>query len=237
MQGKKWLPLIAWVWILLALAGTAPEAAMTNAAAAIPEEGCFVALTFDDGPRVGTTDRLLDGLLTRGASATFFLVGEEAEKAPELVRRMKQEGHQVGNHTWSHVRLEDAPLEEARQEVEKTDALLTELLGSGKYWLRPPYGQITQELEATLQTPVITWSVDPRDWESRNTEKVVAAVLRDARLGCIILLHDIYPTSVDAALKIVDTLQGQGMSFVTVEDLLRLRGIEPQAGALYRSGE
>lgn len=237
MQGKKWLPLIVWVWILLALAGAVPEAAMTSATAAIPEEGRFVALTFDDGPRAGTTDRLLDGLLTRGASATFFLVGEQAEKAPELVRRMKQEGHQVGNHTWSHVRLEDAPLEEAWQEVEKTDALLAELLGPGKYWLRPPYGQITQELEATLQTPVITWSVDPRDWESRNTELVVAAVLRDVRPGCIILLHDIYPTSVDAALKIVDTLQGQGMSFVTVEELLRLRGIEPQAGALYRSAE
>ena len=131
MQGKKWLPLIVWVWILLALAGAVPEAAMTSATAAIPEEGRFVALTFDDGPRAGTTDRLLDGLLTRGASATFFLVGEEAEKAPELVRRMKQEGHQVGNHTWSHVRLEDAPLEEAWQEVEKTDALLAELLGPG----------------------------------------------------------------------------------------------------------
>ena len=88
-----------------------------------------------------------------------------------------------------------------------------------------------------MQTPVITWSVDPRDWESRNTELVVAAVLRDVRPGCIILLHDIYPTSVDAALKIVDTLQGQGMSFVTVEELLRLRGIEPQASALYRSAE
>ena len=80
----------------------------SDAPAEIPACACYVALTFDDGPRQGTTGRLLDGLRERGASATFFLVGEEAEANPELVKRMKAEGHQIGNHTWSHVRLDDA---------------------------------------------------------------------------------------------------------------------------------
>ena len=194
-------------------------------------------MTFDDGPRQGTTGRLLDGLRERGASATFFLVGEEAEANPELVKRMKAEGHQIGNHTWSHVRLDDAAPDTIRQEVGKTDALLTDLLGPGSYWLRPPYGFITPGTEKEITVPMVKWSVDPRDWESRDTAKVVQAVLRDVKPNSIILLHDIYPTSVDAALQIVDTLQAQGYCFVTVEELLCLNSITPEAGQMYRSGD
>ena len=213
------------------------ESVPSDAPAEIPACACYVALTFDDGPRQGTTGRLLDGLRERGASATFFLVGEEAEANPELVKRMKAEGHQIGNHTWSHVRLDDAAPDTIRQEVGKTDALLTDLLGPGSYWLRPPYGFITPGTEKEITVPMVKWSVDPRDWESRDTAKVVQAVLRDVKPNSIILLHDIYPTSVDAALQIVDTLQAQGYCFVTVEELLCLNSITPEAGQMYRSGD
>lgn len=202
----------------------------------IPAETNYIALTFDDGPRKGTTDRLLDGLKERGASATFFLVGEQAQANPQLVQRMKAEGHQVGNHTWSHVRLEGATPAEITAEVGKNEAFLTELLGDGRYWLRPPYGLITPGAEAQITVPMVKWSVDPRDWESRDTAKVVQAVLKATKPNSIILLHDIYPTSVDAALQIVDTLQAEGYLFVTVEELLRLNGVTPQAGTMYRTG-
>lgn len=202
----------------------------------IPVETKYIALTFDDGPRKGTTDRLLDGLKARGASATFFLVGEQAQSNQELVQRMKAEGHQVGNHTWSHVRLEGAAPDVIREEVGRNEAFLSQLLGEGSYWLRPPYGLITPGTEAQIQVPMVKWSVDPRDWESRDTAKVVQAVLKDAKPDSIILLHDIYPTSVDAALQIVDTLQSEGYLFVTVEELLYLNGVTPQGGAMYRTG-
>ncbi|MDO4314899.1 MAG: polysaccharide deacetylase family protein [Oscillospiraceae bacterium] len=202
----------------------------------IPAETNYIALTFDDGPRKGTTDRLLDGLKERGASATFFLVGEQAQANPELVRRMKAEGHQIGNHTWSHVRLEGAAPAVVTEEVGKNEAFLAELLGEGSYWLRPPYGLITPGTESQIAVPMVKWSVDPRDWESRDTAKVVQAVLKDAKPNSIILLHDIYPTSVDAALQIVDTLQSEGYLFVTVEELLCLNGVTPQAGIMYRTG-
>ena len=142
---------------------TARSAAQADAAAAIPECQKYIALTFDDGPRKGTTDRLLDGLRERGASATFFLVGEEAAANLELVKRMKAEGHQIGNHTWSHVRLENAPQETVQQEIKKTEALLIEVLGPGEYWLRPPYGLISPGTEKEIKTPMVKWSVDPRD--------------------------------------------------------------------------
>lgn len=213
------------------------EAVPADSTAEIPVETRYVALTFDDGPREGTTDRLLDGLRERGASASFFLVGEQAAKYPDLVRRMKAEGHQVGNHTWSHVRLEGAPAEMVCQEVTQTETLLTKLLGEDSYWLRPPYGQVSEEIKSQVKVPMITWSVDPRDWESRDAGKVTQAILRDVKPNSIILLHDIYPTSVEAALKVVDALQAEGYVFVTVEELLFLNGVTPETGTIYRSGD
>ena len=204
--------------------------------ASISQDVKYIALTFDDGPRLGTTDRLLDGLKERGASATFFLVGEEIEKYPELVKRMQAEGHQIGNHTWSHARLEQADEAMLAQEVGATERLLDKILGGGDYWLRPPYGLISSEIESLIEVPMVKWSVDPRDWESRDEEKVTAAILEAVTPNSIILLHDIYPTSVDAALNVVDRLEKEGYLFVTVAELLRLNGVQPQDGVLYRTG-
>lgn len=235
MWRQRLLFLLAAALILLGCLGGG-ESIPADGTAAIPAETKYIALTFDDGPRQGTTDRLLDGLRERGACATFFLVGEQAQANLELARRMKAEGHQVGNHTWSHVRLEGASSAEIAEEVGKSEAFLKNLLGEGEYWLRPPYGLITPGTEQQITVPMVKWSVDPRDWESRDTAKVVQAVLKDAKPNSIILLHDIYPTSVDAALQIVDTLQAEGYWFVTVEELLRLNGVTPQAGTMYRTG-
>ena len=179
---------------------------------------------------------MLDGLRERGASATFFLVGEQAQYYPDLVLRMQQEGHQVGNHTWSHTRLEGVQPQVIQSEVGRMEAFLHGILGGNRYWLRPPYGQVTEGTEKMLSVPMVKWSVDPRDWESRDVEQVYFSMLRSVQENSIILLHDIYPSSVEAALKLIDALGAQGYCFVTVEELLRLNGIEPQAGALYRTG-
>ena len=233
---KWWICLLFCASLLLLWVSEPPMEIAVDGAAQISGGTHYVALTFDDGPRRGTTDRLLNGLKERGASATFFLVGEEAEQYPDLVKRMQAEGHQVGNHTWSHVRLEGASTAVIQEEVGENEKLLEELLGGSGYWLRPPYGLITPGTETLIRVPMVKWSVDPRDWESRNTEKVVRAILKDVQPNSIILLHDIYDTSVDAALKVVDTLEAQGYCFVTVEELLRLNGVTPEAGKLYRTG-
>lgn len=202
----------------------------------LPAGEKYVALTFDDGPKAGTTDRLLDGLKERGATATFFLIGEQIEDNAALVARMAEEGHQIGNHTWSHKRLEGAPPDEAAHEVERTEAALEALLGGGEYWLRPPYGGVNAGSEASFGVPMVKWSVDPRDWENRDAGKVTRAILENTEPNSIILLHDIYPTSVEAALRVVDCLQEEGYWFVTVEELLRLNGVNPEAGVMYRTG-
>lgn len=222
--------------VCLALGWAGGRSVPAAGGAELTEGPACVALTFDDGPRRGTTDRLLDGLRQRGASATFFLVGSGIAGNEDLVRRMKAEGHQVGNHTWSHVRLQDADPATISRELQATDALLQELLGEGSYWLRPPYGLMSPGTEKLIPVPMVKWSVDPRDWESRNTEQVVRAVLSAVKPNSIILLHDIYETSVDAALRIVDTLQQAGYQFVTVRELLAINGVTPEAGVLYSRG-
>ena len=213
-----------------------PEVRQADGGAEIPAEK-LVAITFDDGPRRDTTERLLDGLAERDASATFFLIGKQIAGNEDLVERMAAEGHQVGSHTWNHVRLLGVSRDILREEVDRTQAALEALLGEGDYWLRPPYGAVDETDRRLISVPMIKWSVDPRDWELLDAEQVTAAVLEHAGPGQIILLHDIYPTSVDAALAVVDTLQGQGYRFVTVAELLENGGIDPEPGVLYCSAD
>ena len=230
---KKIVPIFI-LALLTALCLPGGEAMPADGGAKIPAGEKYVALTFDDGPRRGTTERLLDGLKERGAKATFFLIGQQIEDNAALVARMAEEGHQIGNHTWSHQRLDGILPDEAAQEVARTEAALEALLGGGEYWLRPPYGQVAESVDFSV--PLVKWCVDPRDWESRDAEKVTRAILDCVEPNSIILLHDIYSTSVDAALRVVDRLQEEGYWFVTVEELLWLNGVTPEAGRMYRTG-
>ncbi len=194
----------------------------------------LVALTFDDGPRSSTTGPLLDGLALREAPATFFLVGSRIPGNEELVRRMAAEGHQIGIHTYDHVELKGLSRRDFDLQVGKTRTLITQLAGEGNYWLRPPYGLLDQAAEGWCGGPVVLWSVDPEDWKDDDIDRVVAAVVEHASDGDIILLHDLFPSSAQAALRIVDTLLARGFCFVTVEQLMEQRGVTPEAGVRYR---
>lgn len=179
----------------------------------------MVALTFDDGPHPACTERLLDGLKERGVRATFFVIGENADREPQLVARAAAEGHLVGNHTYSHVKLTDCSEEESLREVSRTNELLYQITGSVTEYIRPPFGLWSRLLEESFPLRVVLWDVDPMDWKHRDADYIVREVLCAVEDGSIILLHDIYETSVDAALRIVDKLQAEGYVFVTVDEL------------------
>ena len=195
----------------------------------------YVALTFDDGPRRETTEKLLDGLLKRGAQATFFVIGTQilCGENDGLLERMVAEGHQIGNHTYSHVRLISAEEGTVIEEIQKNNVLLMNALGEGEYWLRPPYGMISGSQAKLVDTPMIYWTLDPEDWKWLDTQKVVDNVLQNIEAGDIILLHDFYPSSVQAALEIIDRLQPEGYVFVTVKELFDIYGVKPENGVLY----
>ena len=206
----------------------------------VPEAGRerkLVALTFDDGPHPDYTGLLLDGLKERGVKATFFLVGTQIQYAPELVSRMAREGHQIGVHTYSHVTVAGLEREEFRMQVEGTRRLIYSLLGERELWLRPPYGILDENTRLWADSPVVLWSVDPEDWKDDQVGRIREHLVTHTRDGDIILLHDIYPSSVQAALAAVDELKKQGFCFVTVAELLEERGIVAQAGQVYKRVE
>lgn len=187
----------------------------------IEKEGAMkIALTFDDGPHPNYTTQLLDGLKERGARATFFVTGEHAELHPEIIKRMSEEGHCVGNHTYSHMQLKDSNQEEFKQELIKTNEIITGITGEEVLYVRPPYGTWDKKFETELNMFPVLWSVDPLDWCSNNVSCITDKVVNKVKENDIILMHDYYDTSVTAALKIVDELLEEGFEFVTVEEIL-----------------
>ncbi|MCE1173891.1 MAG: polysaccharide deacetylase family protein [Propionibacteriales bacterium] len=181
-----------------------------------------VALTFDDGPVAGTAT-LLDVLKSKGVHATFFVVGKNAAVNRSLIRRMVNEGHVVGNHTWSHKQLTRLTDSGIRAEITKASDAIVKGGAPTPTLLRPPYGATNatvSKVAASLGMAQIMWNVDPLDWKDRNSAKVTQRVLAATRPGSIVLSHDIHPTTRAAYAAIIDGLRAKGYTLVTVPQLL-----------------
>lgn len=179
-----------------------------------------IALTFDDGPHPVYTKKLLEGLAQRHVEATFFVVGKNIPGNEDLIRQMEADGHLIGNHTYDHVKICDMNGEDACEQVEKTSTLIREITGKDTEFVRPPFGAWNKEMECSFTMIPVLWDVDPLDWTTSNTQQVVQKVMKNVEENDIILLHDCYDSSVEAALEIVDELLAQGYEFVTVEELI-----------------
>ncbi len=179
-----------------------------------------IAITFDDGPHPVYTEKLLDGLKEREVKATFFVLGQNVEKYPEIIERMKEEGHIIGNHTYSHIQLRSTNRQQFRDELVLTNESISGITGQEVQYVRPPYGTWDKKLEEELNMFPVLWNVDPNDWCTGNADKVTKNIVNKAKENCIILLHDCYQSSVDAALASIDILTQEGYEFVTVEELL-----------------
>jgi len=179
-----------------------------------------VAITFDDGPRRSTTVRLLDGLKELNVKATFFLMGKNIIGNEDIVKRMYDEGHLIGNHTYSHVELCDVCHDMALEEIESTNNLIYDITGYMPKYIRPPFGSYSDKLQLEINMTPVMWSVDPNDWNTTDTYGVVKAVVSKVKSGDIILLHDFYDSSVTAALEIIAQLKAKGYIFVTVDQII-----------------
>ena len=179
-----------------------------------------VALTFDDGPHPVYTPQLLDGLNERGVHATFFVVGKNILGNEALLKRMETEGHLIGNHTYSHVKLSELDIARACAEVEKTNALICEVTGKEPEFIRPPFGEWKKAMECSFEMIPVLWDVDPLDWCCGSSSTVIEKVVKAVEEDDIILLHDASESSVEAALGIIDALEKQGYEFVTVDEVI-----------------
>lgn len=196
------------------------QAAMQDRAERDTKASPSVAFTFDDGPHSRYTLQLLDGLKQRGVRATFFLMGESIAGNENLVRRMDAEGHLIGNHGYRHVQMTKEGLDAVCDSVNKTQERIRSITGKEPEYLRPPYGDWNEQLECRLEVTPVLWTVDSQDWKLRNTQAIVRRVAGQIRDGDIVLFHDIFPTSVEAALQLIDQLKKEGFAFVTIDELL-----------------
>ncbi|MGN1166435.1 MAG: polysaccharide deacetylase family protein [Lachnospiraceae bacterium] len=178
-----------------------------------------IAITFDDGPSEACTGRLLDGLKERQVKASFFVLGQNVDNYPELAKRIVQEGHLIGNHTYDHVELSKTDDVKAKEELKKASDAIFKATGTYPEYMRPPYGECTRKLEDSVDMLLVRWSIDPRDWDTGSADEIVKKVVTSVGENDIILLHDCYDSSVDAALKIIDILEKEGYEFVTVDEL------------------
>lgn len=199
----------------------------------------FIALTFDDGPLRKTTTRLLDALKERQIRATFFILGYRMETATDLIRRMVDEGHAVGNHTYNHKLLNTLNRADLEYQLRETNKLISEAGGIECNLLRPPFGArnaVTADIAKEEGMSLILWDVDPKDWESKDALLIAQHIINRAKDGDIILLHDIYETSVDAAIMAIDELTARGFVFLTVDELINMYS-ELEVGEIYRTGK
>jgi peptidoglycan/xylan/chitin deacetylase (PgdA/CDA1 family) len=196
-------------------------------------DGPYIAMTFDDGPSPATTPLLLDILKQRNIKATFFMIGQNAQANPTIVKRILAEGHEIGNHSWTHPQLSKLSDERVTEEINKTQEAIKSACGYAPVILRPPYGAITARqkewIEKQFGLSVIIWSVDPFDWKRPGASVIEQRILAGARPGAIILSHDIHKQTVDAMPATLDALAAKGFKFVTVSQLIAMN--KPKSSA------
>ena len=192
----------------------------------------MIALTFDDGPGK-YTEKLLDELEKHDSRATFFMLGQNIDKYGTTVEKMKEIGCEIGNHTTDHKNLTKLKEAEITSQVEATNTIIKKWIGEGASVVRPPYGAVNALVEDTVDYPLVLWNVDTLDWELKNADAIKEYTLEIVKDGDIVLMHDIYETTVDAVIDLIPELQARGYQLVTVSEMAQIRGINMENGIKY----
>lgn len=194
----------------------------------------LLAITFDDGPNYKITENLLDELDKRNVKVTFFMVGNRINSQTALVKEAYDRGHTIGSHSYDHKRLTKLSSDKLKEEIDTTNEIIKNITGEDVKFLRPPYGSYNKDLLNSIDMSFILWNVDTEDWKSKDKDKVCEHIITHASDGNIILLHDLYQTSVDGALCAIDKLKTEGYEFVTIEEMAEIKGIELKTHTAYR---
>jgi peptidoglycan/xylan/chitin deacetylase (PgdA/CDA1 family) len=189
-------------------------------------DGPYIAMTFDDGPHATNTPKLLEMAAQRHIKLTFFVLGECVEQNPDVLRREVAEGHEIGNHSWSHPNLAKLSDANVRSQLQRTEDIIQKTAGIKPELMRPPYGELTKRQRILVNHQfgykVILWNVDPLDWKRPGSDIVAQRIIAGARPGSIILSHDIHPPTIAAMPQVFDALLAKGFKFVTVSELLAM---------------
>ncbi|SEH50732.1 Peptidoglycan/xylan/chitin deacetylase, PgdA/CDA1 family [Halobacillus karajensis] len=217
-----------------------PESPQTennpNPQVELDDDAKYIALTFDDGPHPEVTPAILQTLKEHESIATFFMLGSQVEYYPEVAKQVAEAGHEIGNHSESHMDLSQLSPDKIIQELDPSSEIIEEVTGQKPKLFRPPYGAVSESVETVANergTPIINWSIDSLDWQSLDADSVIAEVERGAASGAIVLMHDIHRSTAAALPELLDKLEKEGYQFVTVSQLLELQdknGMGPYYG-------
>lgn len=192
----------------------------------------MIALTFDDGPGLGT-ERLIEALQARGARATFFMMGSRVNVYPNAVRKMVEARCELANHTTNHLKLTDYAAEGIAMEINYTRDVINSIVGQVPTMVRPPYGAVNEVVQSVAGAPIMLWSMDTLDWQLKDAGLIRDYVLNTVKDGDIVLMHDIYEATVQATIELIPLLQERGYQIVTVSEMARARGILLENGVKY----
>src|SRR5438128_8814165 len=189
-------------------------------------DGPYIAMTFDDGPNATLTPKLLDILTAHHIKASFFVIGENVAQHPEVVARAAREGHEIGNHSWSHPNFGKMSDDAVRGELRRTEDAIKSATETGPTLMRPPYGSLTVRQKRWIHDEfgyqIILWDVDPLDWKRPGPAVVCNRILKETRPGSIVLSHDIHPGTIEAMPATLEQLETKGFKFVTVSELIAM---------------
>lgn len=201
----------------------------------VPVKGKYVALTFDDGPHASLTPKALDILKRHGAKGTFFMLGQNAARNKSIVARAAAEGHELGVHTWTHIKMNSTARAKVDSEISRTQNVLADASGVVPRVMRPPYGAtnkaLIEKMYSTYGMATVLWDVDTLDWRKPGVNKVINTAVNQAKPGSIILVHDIHASTLSALEGIVTGLQARGFQLVTVSELLQISKREAEEAA------
>jgi peptidoglycan-N-acetylglucosamine deacetylase len=193
----------------------------------------MVALTFDDGPHLTVTPRILKALKTYDGLGTFFILGNRVQKERALVRDMYIQGHELANHTYEHKQLTLLSTDEIIRQMTKTEQVIFEVVGAGTRVMRPPYGAIDETVAKHIKWPMIMWTLDTLDWDSKDSDLIIKRTLDNIKDGDIVLMHDMYLSTAIACETIIPELVKRGYQLVTVSELCKAKDIELINGKAY----
>ena len=196
----------------------------------VDPEKKLIAFSFDDGPSRKNTEKILKALDKNNARATFFMLGQNAKYYPDLVKKVEESGNEIAGHSWNHPLLTKLGKKGVKKQMSQMNEAIASVTGSDVGLLRPPYGSINRTVKNTVKEPLILWSIDTLDWKTLNADKTAAAILKQAKDGDIILMHDIHAPTAEAVKKVLPKLEKKGFQVCTVSELLEARNITLHPG-------
>lgn len=199
----------------------------------VPDENKkYIAFTFDDGPSKSTKE-LLKTLELNDSTATFFMLGNRMKYNEEIVKEIYKSSSEVASHTYSHKNLNKLSKDDILKEINSTSIIFNKITNDNIKYIRPPYGNYNDTVKST-NFPIILWNIDPKDWLVKDSTKVYNSVLKHACDGCIVLMHDLYPTTIEAVKMLIPKLNSLGYEVVSISDLVKYKNYNLKNGEIIR---